>query len=107
MGCFSLVSNPEKDAISEVRKKDEVSSCRYYLRHYPKGQYIQEVKDTIFSHINRFDISAYWMLNDCSFFNEIRDSIFCRLTKLGRPICWEKILNFASPADSVVVQKIL
>ena len=102
---FSLISNPEKDAINEVRKKGEISSCRFYLRNYPNGQYSQEVKDTIFAHINRFDISAYWVLNDCAIFNEIKDSIFCRLTKLGRPICWEKILNFASPADSVVVLK--
>lgn len=104
-GVSSFFSNPEKDAIQDVRKKGDISTCRAYMQDFPNGNYTQEVKDTIFEHIKRLDISPYWMLKDCSFFNEINDSIICRLDKLNQPIYWEKYLNVAEPTDSILALK--
>lgn len=104
-GMFSIFSNPEEDAISNVRKKGDISKCRAYIQGYPNGVYTQEVRDTIFKHIDRLDFSPYWMLKGCPFFNEIKDSIIYRLDELNQPIYWKKYLNLVEPEDSILAIK--
>lgn len=100
VGC----SNPEKNAVEEIRKKQLPSRCYYYLRNYPNGKYVSEVKDSLFSFIRKPDLSAYVFFRDHDLFQEIKDSIYYHLSKSNNPILWKKYYEIADSTDKINIK---